>query len=138
MVVETATLLINSVDMYGTNQTSMLNTIISLVQINIKVIFLITDGTNIFSFYITSGTSGESYYTFEGQLISNYSFSGPAPYTTSFSIMGPTGPTGPQGLTTYTPANSAHWESPVPTDFASAIDRLVAYIYSTNTNIPIP
>jgi hypothetical protein len=93
------TVQINPVDANGTDQTAMLNTIIGLVGSTFRPIFSITDGTNVMSFYVTSGSSGSPYYTLEGPVISNYIFSGPTIYSVAYNVLGPTGETGVTGPT---------------------------------------
>ena len=87
--------LINTLDVLGTNQTQMLNTLLGLVSLGQSIVFTVTDGTNTVSVVLTSGTSGSPYYTFNGTLNSSASYvPGPSPYSVSYLIAGPMGPTG--------------------------------------------
>jgi len=85
---DTVTFYINPIDANGTNQTSMLTTLLGLIPSTIPVILSITDGVNIMSFNVNSGSTGgeNPYYIFGGSIISGYSFPGPSPYTVSYNI----------------------------------------------------
>lgn len=108
------TLNINLLDENGVDQTPMFITLAALVQVGLPVVFTITNGTLILSFYVTSASPTPSgQFTIIGPAIRDDGLSGPSSYVVSYNTsgggtgttgmggMGPTGPTGPTGQVIY-------------------------------------
>jgi hypothetical protein len=97
---------INAIDAYGNDQSAMLNALIGLIQTELPIILTLTDGTLLTSFYVTSGSLGAEYFTFNGTLIHLDTLPGPTElYTVSYNILGPTGIYGSSSFTWNTNGN---------------------------------
>jgi len=96
----TVTLYINVIDIYGNNETEMFSSIGGIIDTGFPVVFTITDGTRLLSFYVTTVTASPTgQFTLVGTSIQDDGLTGPSPYTVSYTMVGPTGATGATGST---------------------------------------